>query len=197
LISFWHDFRSQQTPYSTCAQAMFRVNHYDYDPNPGYWNNPEVKIKIYGCVDTFRLAAKQINADEYRNNCGRHLSMRIESKDKRLSRDPSDYDIIDSTDESQFMLEAYNKFGKTPSSFETENGVYKNRWRGTFEKWDKTKVETEQFSGLNEHNRFRKFVYYDENDVPHFWAILHNGKMEDISSNLKTKKSMYNKLDSA
>jgi hypothetical protein len=97
------------------------------------------------------------------------------------------------------MLEVYNKFGKTPNRFETENGVYKNKWRGrgTFEKWDTIKFEAEKFSGLNEKNNFRKFVYYDENDVPHFWAILHSGAMEDISSSFAAKKTMYNKFNSA
>ena len=194
LISFWHDFRSKQTPYSTCAQAMFRVNHYDYLINPGYWNNPEVKIKIYGCVDTFRFAAKKINAYEYKDSCRRNLSIRIENKNKVLSRDPADYETIDFTDEHDFMLSISKKWGVKPNSFETENGVYKNRWRGTFEKWDIVKLEAEKFSGLNENNKFRKFVYYDENDVPHFWAIHHSGKMEDTSSGFKAKKSMYKKL---
>jgi len=195
LISFWHDHRTKDTPYSTCAQAMFRVNHYDYRENPEAWANPEVNIKVYGCVSTFRFAAKIIDAEKYRQISGRQLSKRIAGKNRILSRNPEHFDIVDTDNEEEFVEEVRSKFGKNISKFEKDSdGVYRNTFRGETSKWDKKKLESEKFSGLNGDSKFRKYVYY-VGDTPRFWAIYHSGIMDDAGASFETKQdSMYNGL---
>lgn len=192
LISFWHDFRGgHNTPYSTCAQAMFRVNHYDYEANPEAWDSPEVNIKVYACLDSFRFAAGQINEEEYKRRTNRKLSIRIGDKNTDLSRNPDHYQIFDMDDHDEFM-EAIAAVAPGAKPFKRDaDGIYRNTFRGEITQWNRDKLETEMWSGLDEDTTFRKRVYY-VGDKPRFWAIKHSGVMDNRTV-FQTRKSMYSK----
>ena len=76
LIYFWHDNPTRDATYSTLAQALGRVFHYDYFPT-NYWTNPSVTIKVYGHVPTMKLLAGEIEEADFKSVSGRELSQRI------------------------------------------------------------------------------------------------------------------------
>lgn len=78
LIAFWHDFRKKSS-YATQHQALMRVSHYPYKINEIF--PEETDITVYGHINTFKLAAKLIDVEEYcsKENGYRQLSTRIDS----------------------------------------------------------------------------------------------------------------------
>jgi hypothetical protein len=196
LISFWHDNRGATTPYSTCAQAMFRVNHFDYPENPEAWASPKVNIKIFGCRSTFRLAAGEITAEQYAAISGRQLSMRVKENSSRLSRSPDHFQTFESEDQDEFISHLAKEWGRSTVKIEPDkDGVYKQTWRSITKKWMKADVDREMWSGLNEDIKFRRYVYYDDANKVKFWAIMHDGTVDNVE--ISSKKSMYNQLGPA
>ncbi len=80
LIAFWHDYRPKSSAYNTVSQAQLRPVFYPYGVDDQYWIDPSVKIKVYGCVDTYKMAAKRITPDEYVVLSGRKMSGRVSSE---------------------------------------------------------------------------------------------------------------------
>lgn len=80
-LAFLHDYRPNESNYSTLAQAYLRVAHYDPQGH---------EIVVYGEKEVFQLAAKLITKEEFSGK----LSMRINkkfSKSGNLSSDPTHY----------------------------------------------------------------------------------------------------------
>lgn len=192
-IKFWHDFRLKTSTYTTCSQAMERVNHYKYNYLEGYWDEDSVDTRIFGCLDTFRLSAGVISVNEYIESCGRRLSSRVSSNQK-LSTSPEDYEIIytvgDYPDTHIEKLKEYDISLRTNKFHKDEEGKYVSTVRGNTRVWRKEEVEREIFMGLKAKVRsHRTIVYYDEEDTPIFRTVIHNGNM---SVENKSRKTIYN-----
>lgn len=83
-ISFLHDYRPGDKIYSTMAQALFRVLHYS---DAGH------KIKVYGDVNTFKLAAGRISYKEYDDKENkRTVSRRVDVTQKKSNK--KDYELL-------------------------------------------------------------------------------------------------------
>ena len=189
-IRVWHDYREKGTNYTTCSQAMERLNHYDYDD--GYWDKP-VDTKIYCCRSTYLYSANRITRSEFLENTGRKISSRVSTHIKlSTSRDHYDY-IITEGDKEAHKEKVKEKFDITPQMnfSKDKNGYFLTTFKGKNTVWNEKDVFERLFTGLHANFKSsRTRAYYKKNDdTPMFITIVHDGT-RDATSN--TKKSMYN-----
>lgn len=196
-LAFLHDYRANESNYSTLAQAYLRVAHYHPTGHD---------IRVYAEKEVFELAAEKIKKEEYEGK----LSTRINKKAfkaGKLSSDPIHYfrpkvklDIsrLDLDQQMEKIKELWN------SQIEDANKNFpNNKWnekvdpRLKFKIDSKTnrieEIKSEALGGETTTTKRHLMSYENENCIL-IETLFHDGTKQevDITEHKTSDKSVYN-----
>lgn len=196
-LAFLHDYRVNESNYSTLAQAYLRVAHYHPTGH---------KIRVYAEKEVFELAAEKIKKEEYDGR----LSMRINKKAFKagnLSSDPTHYfrpgvklyiHGLDLDQQMEKIKEIWN------SQIDDANKNFRiNKWNEKVDPRLKFKIDpktnkieeikSEALGGETTTTKRHLMRYEDENYML-VETLFHDGTKQesDITEHKTSEKSAYN-----
>lgn len=142
IIDFWHDNQTRGTSYSTYAQAIGRMCHFEYTKPNSRWTDPSADVKIYCCPEVAKLLADRMDAVDFTTITSRDLHVRTKTEtDNRVLR----YKLLSSDNDEDAISEAKFFICEHPELCEGADKVedfgvwvsHTNRWKNE----EKSQVE--------------------------------------------------------